>query len=66
MVATLKVNQIESVNGNTDISIPTGERIVGVDTGSVISPGGVIQIVHGKMGQPFSGTGTAGTFRFNR
>jgi len=62
MVATLKVNQIESVNGNTDISIPTGERIVGVDTGSVISPGGVIQIVHGKMGQPFSGTGTAGTF----
>lgn len=42
MVATLKVNQIESVNGNTDISIPTGERIVGADTGSIVAPGQVI------------------------
>ena len=65
MVATLKVNQIESVNGNTDISIPTGERIVGVDTGSLISPGGVIQIVHGKLSDVFSGTGTTGTFPFD-
>lgn len=45
MVATLKVNQIESVNGNTDISIPTGERIVGADTGSIVSPGCVVQVV---------------------
>ena len=62
MVATLKVNQIESVNGSTDISIPTGERIVGADTGSIVSPGSVIQIVHGKLTTAFTATGTAGTF----
>jgi len=44
MVATLKVNQIESVNGNTDISVPTGEKIVGVDTGSIYAPGTIIQV----------------------
>lgn len=44
MVATLKVNQIESVNGNTNISIPTGERIVGVDTGSIAAPGTILQV----------------------
>lgn len=44
MVATLKVNQIESVNGNTDISVPTGEKIVGADTGSIYAPGTIIQV----------------------
>ena len=44
MVATLKVNQIESVNGNTNISVPTGERIVGTDTGSIAAPGTILQV----------------------
>jgi hypothetical protein len=54
MVATLKVNQIESVNGNSDISIPAGTRIVGTDAGSIVSPGGVVQVVQTVFKSTFS------------
>ena len=58
MVATLKVNQIESVNGNTDISVPTGEKIVGTDTGSIYAPGTIIQVKQAVFsGTKYSDTG---------
>ena len=56
MVATLKVNQIESVNGNTNISIPTGERLVGVDTGSVAAPGTILQVKQAVISSTTSST----------
>ena len=58
MVGTLKVNQIESVNGNTDISVPTGEKIVGTDTGSIYAPGTIIQVKQAVFsGTKYSDTG---------
>ena len=56
MVATLKVNQIESVNGNTNISIPTGERIVGTDTGSIAAPGTILQVKQAVISDTASST----------
>ena len=44
MVATLKVDQIETVNGTGTISVPTGVKLAGADTGSIYSPGGVVKV----------------------
>lgn len=44
MVATLKVNQIETVNGTGTITIPTGNKIVAADSGAMVAPGQVIQV----------------------
>lgn len=56
MVGTLKVNQIESVNGNTNISIPTGERIVGTDAGSIAAPGTILQVKQAVISSTTSST----------
>lgn len=49
MVATLKVNRIETVNDTGTITIPAGVKLVGEDAGSVYSPGSVIQCVHSTL-----------------
>ena len=46
MSGRLILNQIEGKSGASNIvTVPTGHRVVGVDTGSVYSPGSVIQAV---------------------
>ena len=47
MSGRLILNQIEGKSGASNIvTVPTGHRVVGVDTGSVYAPGCVIQVVH--------------------
>jgi len=45
MVATLKVNQIETVNGTGNITVTSGSKLVGADGGSISAPGTIVQIV---------------------
>ena len=44
MTSTLKVNTLESASG-TDITIPTGKKLVVTDEGAVRVPGAVLQVV---------------------
>jgi len=46
MSGRLIVNQIEGKSGASNIvTVPSGHRVVGVDTGSVYAPGSIIQVV---------------------
>lgn len=45
-MSTLAVNTIQAQTGTT-VSVPTGQKIVGTDAGSIVAPGQVIQLVHG-------------------
>lgn len=44
-MSTLRVNEISARTGTGDIAIPSGNRIVCVDGGSVVAPGMVVQTV---------------------
>ena len=42
-MSTLAVNTLQAQTGTT-VSVPTGQKIVGTDTGSVAAPGSVVQL----------------------
>ena len=44
MASTLKVNTLESASG-TDITVPTGKKIVVTDAGGMRVPGTIIQVI---------------------
>jgi len=47
MSGRLILNQIEGKPGASNVvTVPTGHKVVGVDTGSVYAPGCIIQVVH--------------------
>jgi len=46
MSGRLIVNQIEGKSGASNIvTVPSGHRVVGVDTGSIAAPGSIVQVV---------------------
>lgn len=47
MTSIIKANTISTVSGSGNITIPTGVKVVGTDSGSIVAPGQVIQLVHG-------------------
>ena len=60
MTGQINVNKIAARTGNT-ITINSGDKITGA-AGSIVTPGQVIQVVHGKLNTVYAATGTAGTF----
>ena len=47
-MSTLFVNNLNTASG-TDITIPTGKKLVVTDTGGLAVPGAVIQVVQGEV-----------------
>lgn len=45
-MSKLRVSTLESRTGSGTIEVPTGNQIVGTDTGSVVAPGMVLQTVY--------------------
>ena len=58
-MSTLAVNTITTQTGDT-VTLPTGKKIVGTDAGSIVSPGSVIQIAHGRLSNTVVATGVSG------
>jgi len=57
MSGRLIVNQIEGKSGASNIvTVPSGHRVVGVDTGSIRAPGSVLQVVQAVKTNTFSTT----------
>lgn len=55
MSGRLILNQIEGKSGaNNIVTVPTGHKVVGIDTGSVRAPGSVIQVVQGILTSAFT------------
>ena len=59
MASTLKINNLDTASG-TDITIPTGKKLVVTDTGGVKLPGGIVQVVRSVVNNP-SSTQTSST-----
>ena len=66
-MSTLFVNNLNTASG-TDITVPTGKKIVVTDEGGVRVPGSVIQVVHSRFTTPtvvavdaFADTGLSAT-----
>jgi hypothetical protein len=59
MASTLKINNLDTASG-TDITIPTGKKLVVTDTGGVKLPGGIVQVVRSIVNNP-SSTQTSST-----
>ena len=47
MTSIIKADNISTVSGSGNITIPTGVKVIGTDTASIVAPGQVIQIVRG-------------------
>ena len=46
-MSTLAVNTLQAQTGTT-VSVPSGQKIVGTDTGSIVTPGGIVQIQYAQ------------------
>ena len=44
MTSIIKADNISTVSGSGNITIPTGVKVVGTDEGSIVAPGNVIQM----------------------
>ena len=49
-MSTLYTDNIRA-NNASQITVPTGQKIVGADAGSIVAPGHVIQVVQGTVGE---------------
>lgn len=58
----LRVNELTNRTGTGNIQIPTGNKIVGVDPGSIRSPGSIIQVVSTTFAGTWSAGGSSTTF----
>jgi hypothetical protein len=47
MTSIIKADNISTVSGSGNITIPTGVKVVGTDAGSIVAPGHVVQVVQG-------------------
>ena len=66
MTSIIKADNISTVSGSGNITIPTGVKVVGTDAGSIVAPGHVIQVVQTSQTGEFnlshnSGSQTAWT-----
>lgn len=59
-MSTLAVNTITTQTGDT-VTLPTGKKIIGTDAGSIVAPGSVIQITHGRLSNTVVATGVSGS-----
>lgn len=60
MSGRLIVNQIEGKSGASNIvTVPSGHRVVGVDTGSVYAPGSIVQFQYAEFATETSTTSTS-------
>ena len=57
-MSTLFVNNLNTASG-TDITIPTGKKLVVTDTGGIKLPGAVVQIQKGSIGGDITTTSTS-------
>ena len=57
MTSIIKANTISTVSGSGNITIPTGVKVVGTDSGSIVAPGQIVQVV-GNMLEVGSGSVT--------
>ena len=48
MTSIIKADNISTVSGSGNITIPTGVKVVGTDSGSIVAPGQVIQFVQAE------------------
>ena len=46
MTSIIKADNISTVSGSGNITIPTGVKVVGTDAASIYAPGMVVQMVH--------------------
>ena len=51
-MSTLYTDNIRA-NNASQITVPTGQKIVGTDSGSIVAPGHVIQVAHTTYGTEF-------------
>tara|TARA_Y100000389_G_scaffold48751_1_gene44107 strand:+ start:1153 stop:1740 length:588 start_codon:yes stop_codon:yes gene_type:complete len=58
-MSTLYTDNIRA-NNASQITVPTGQKIVGTDAGSIVAPGHIIQVV-----TAINGAGTSTSFTFN-
>lgn len=59
-MSKLRVNEITHKTGTGNIVVPTGNKIVGTDVGSVYAPGSVVQVKYASSG-PVRQTISSGT-----
>lgn len=59
-MSKLRVNEITHKTGTGNVVVPTGNKIVGTDVGSVYAPGSVIQVAYASSG-PARQTISSGT-----
>lgn len=63
MTSIIKADNISTVSGsgnislNTNMTLPTGVSIVGTDSGSIVAPGHVVQVVNTKYQNPSGASG---------
>lgn len=46
MTSIIKADNISTVSGSGNITIPTGVKVVGTDSGSIVAPGQVVQTIY--------------------
>jgi hypothetical protein len=61
MTSIIKADNISTVSGSGNITIPTGVKVIGTDTASIVAPGQVIQIQSTNMTTHQTVTGTTFT-----
>ena len=49
MTSIIKADNISTVSGSGSITIPTGVKVVGTDSGSIVAPGHVLQVSHTNL-----------------
>ena len=59
MTSIIKADNISTVSGSGNITIPTGVKVVGTDEGSIVSPGSVVQVKHATYGTVSNTTSTS-------
>ena len=48
MTSIIKADNISTVSGSGNITIPTGVKVIGTDSASIVAPGHVLQTVQSK------------------
>ena len=61
MTSIIKADNISTVSGSGNITIPTGVKVIGTDAGSIAAPGQVLQTINDTTNAEFSFT-TAGSW----
>lgn len=61
MASILKVDQIKNTAASGNIQIPTGYKLVAVDSGAIVAPGGIVQIKYAQKIDTGSVSLSAGT-----